>query len=155
MSSTEYPPITTALEAELDAALHEVLDERDELKAEVARLQAQLDGLLEGFEKGGSLGILQSIGADKSWPIEVRVRALQAAVPFERPKLSMTATTNARPLFDILEAARLKDRRVIEAPPPAEPRKPLDFNEPTPSTVLGEGQGHHQAYKDHEPDPAA
>jgi hypothetical protein len=117
MSSSQYPPITTALEAELDAALHETLDENDALKAEVARLQAQLDGLMEGFEKGGSLGILQAIGADKSWPVEVRVRALTAAVPFERPKLSMTATANAPKLFDILEAARLKERKVIEAQP--------------------------------------
>jgi hypothetical protein len=133
MSTSQHPPITTALEAELDAALHETLDENDALKAENAQLKAQVDGLLEGFAKGGSLGLLQAIGADKSWPIEVRVRALQAAVPFERPKLSMTATVNHRPLFDILEEARLKERRVIEAPA-------------QPATVLGEGQGHHGAW---------
>ena len=134
MSTSQHPPITTALEAELVAALHETLDENDALKAENAQLKAQVDGLMEGFAKGGSLGLLQAIGADRSWPIDVRVRALQAAVPFERPKLSMTATVNHRPLFDILEEARLKERKVIEAPP-AEPK-----------TVLGEGQGHHGAW---------
>ena len=134
MSTSQHPPITTALEAELDAALHETLDENDALKAENAQLKAQVDGLMEGFAKGGSLALLQAIGADRSWPIDGRVRALQAAVPFERPKLSMTATVNHRPLFDILEEARLKERKVIEAPP-AEPK-----------TVLGEGQGHHGAW---------
>ena len=129
---------------EMDAALHQTLDQVDALKAENARLQDRLDGLMASFEKGGSLGILQAIGADKSWPIEIRVRALQAAVPFERPKLSMTATVQHRPLFDILEEARLKERRVIEAPP-AEPK-----------TVLGEGQGHHGAWIDSDKgDPAA
>ena len=98
MSTSQHPPITTALEAELDAALHETLDENDALKAENAQLKAQVDGLMEGFAKGGSLALLQAIGADRSWPIDGRVRALQAAVPFERPKLSMTATVNHRPL---------------------------------------------------------
>jgi hypothetical protein len=146
MSTNQYPPITTALEAELDAALHQTLDENDALKAENAQLKAQVVGLMEGFEKGGSLGILQAIGADKSWPIEVRVRALQAAVPFERPKLSMTATVSRRPLFDILEEAHQRNRRVIDAPPPAEP-----------TTILGEGQGHVGGWHplDEKPEPAA
>ena len=92
MSSSRYP--TTELELELNDALRDTLDQIDTLKAENARLQTKLDGLMEGFEKGGSLGILQAIGSDKTLPIDVRVRALTAAVPFERPKLSMTATTN-------------------------------------------------------------
>jgi hypothetical protein len=136
--------LTTDLEKELDAALVTMLRENDELKTENARLQAQVGGLMEGFEKGGSLGILQAIGADKSWPIEVRVRALTAAVPFERPRLTVNATANVPKLFDILEAARLRERKVIEAPP-AEP-----------TTILGEGMGHHQAWHplEHD-DPAA
>jgi hypothetical protein len=148
------------LEKELDAALVTMLHENDELKAEVARLQAQVDGLMEGFEKGGSLGILQAIGADKSWPVEVRVRALSAAVPFERPRLTVNATANAPKLFDILEAAHQRNRKVIEAPPPAEqPKKPIDWSEPVPGTVLGEGMGHagawHPLDQDEKPDPAA
>jgi hypothetical protein len=146
MSTSQHPPITTALEAELDAALHETLDEVDALKAENAQLKAQVDGLLEGFEKGGSLGILQAIGADRSWPVDVRVRALTAAVPFERPRLSMTATVQHRPLFDILEEAHQRRRKVIEAPP-AEP-----------ANVLNEGQGHAGGWHpldDQKGDPAA
>jgi hypothetical protein len=124
MSTSQYPPITTALEAELDAALHETLDENDALKAEVAQLKAQLDGLMEGFEKGGSLGILQAIGADKSWPVEVRVRALTAAVPFERPRLTVNATASPHKLYDILAAGKLRDCKVIEATPADDPPKP-------------------------------
>jgi hypothetical protein len=132
--------------AEMDAALHQTLDQVDALKAENARLQDKLDGFMEAFERGGSLGILQMIGADKSLPIEIRMRAAGLAVPYEKPKLSMTATVHHRPLFDILEEARLKERKVIEAPP-AEPK-----------TVLGEGQGEHGAWHplDHDKgDPAA
>jgi hypothetical protein len=129
----------------LNDVLNQTLDQKEALETKVAQLQAQVDGLLDGFAKGGSLGLLQAIGADKTWPIEVRVRALQAAVPFERPKLSMTATVQHRPLFDILEEARLRDRKVIEAPA-------------QPATVLGEGQGHHAGWHpiDHDKgDPAA
>jgi hypothetical protein len=122
MSSSRYP--TTELELELNDALRDTLDQIDTLKAENARLQTKLDGLMEGFEKGGSLGILQAIGSDKTLPIDVRVRALTAAVPFERPKLSMTATTNTHKLYDILEAAKLKQKVIEQAsaqdePPPA------------------------------------
>jgi hypothetical protein len=119
MSSSRYP--TTPLELELNDALRDTLDQIDTLKAENARLQTKLDGLMEGFEKGGSLGILQAIGSDKTLPIEVRVRALTAAVPFERPKLSMTATTNSSKLYDVLEAAKQKQKLIEQQdePPPA------------------------------------
>jgi hypothetical protein len=130
---------------EMDAALHQTLDQVDELKAENARLQDKLDGFMEAFERGGSLGILQMIGADKSLPIEIRMRAAGLAVPYEKPKLSMTATVQSRPLFDILEEAHQRNRRVIEAPA-AEPK-----------TRLGEGMGEHQAWRDQDekPEPAA
>jgi hypothetical protein len=74
---------------------------------------------MEAFEKGGSLGMLQVIGADKTLPIDIRVRALGLAVPYERPKLAMTATTTMPKLFDILEEARR--RRVIEHEPEPSP----------------------------------
>jgi hypothetical protein len=128
---------------EMDLALHQTLNRAEAAEAENARLKDKLDGFMDAFERGGSLGILQMIGADKSLPIEIRMRAAGLAVPYERPKLSMTATASGgRKLFDILEEARLRERKVIEAPP-AEP-----------ATVLGEGQGHHQAWQDHD-DPAA
>jgi hypothetical protein len=117
----EYADPTMPLEERcetLNDVLNQTLDQKEALEAEVARLKAQVDGLMEGFAKGGSLGLLQAIGADTSWPIEVRVRALQAAVPFERPKLSMSATANVNRLYDVRAAGKLRDReKVIEHQP--------------------------------------
>ena len=138
MPKTQHPTME-----EMDAALHQTLDQVDALKGENARLQDKLDGFMEAFERGGSLGILQMIASDKNLPVEIRMRAAGLAVPYEKPKLSMTATANVPKLFDILEAARLKERKVIEAP------KPLDqqlqeserrMAEPVAATVLG-GEG--------------
>jgi hypothetical protein len=129
MPKTQHPTME-----EMDAALHQTLDQVDALKAENARLQDKLDGFMEAFERGGSLGILQMIGADKTLPIEIRMRAAGLAVPYEKPKLSMTATVQHRPLFDILEEAHQRRRKVIEAPPAQ------------PATVLNEGQGEHGAW---------
>jgi hypothetical protein len=67
------------------------------------------------FEENGTLGILQLMAHDTRLPPEIRIRAAGLAVPFERPKLSMTATTSV-PLYDLLQARR---RRVIEPTPPA------------------------------------
>jgi hypothetical protein len=144
----EYADPTMPLEERcemLNDVLNQTLDQKEALEREVTALKAQLDGLLEGFAKGGSLGLLQAIGADRTWPIEVRVRALQAAVPFERPRLTVNATANVPKLFDILEAARLRERKVIEAPPVE------------PVTKLGEGAGEHGAWRDqdHDDPPAA
>jgi hypothetical protein len=76
----------TPLEQELDAALGEMLARNDALEAELTRVQAKLDGLMEAFDKGGSLGILQLIASDKNLPVEIRVRAAGLAVPYERAK---------------------------------------------------------------------
>jgi hypothetical protein len=79
----KMPPPTMQ---QMDAALHQTLDEIDALKAENARLQAKLDGLMEAFDKNGSLGILQQIAYDKNLPVEIRLRALNILMPYERPK---------------------------------------------------------------------
>jgi hypothetical protein len=76
----------TPLERELDSALGEMLARNDALEAELARVQAKLDGLMEAFDKNGSLGILQMIAGDKNLPVEIRMRAAGLAVPYERPK---------------------------------------------------------------------
>jgi hypothetical protein len=105
----------TRLEQELDRALHTMLDRNDQLEAELKQVKDRLDGLLAALEKGGSLGLLQAIGADKSLPIEIRVRALGLAVPFERPKLSMSASVQRVSLYNVLEGPR--PARTIEAKP--------------------------------------
>jgi hypothetical protein len=72
--------------AALDAALGESMAENDKLQFEIDRLKGRLDALMQAFEKGGSLGILQHISCDSSLPTEVRMRAAIAACPYERPK---------------------------------------------------------------------
>jgi hypothetical protein len=130
---------------QMDAALHEVLDENDALKAENARLQAKLDGLMQAFEKGGSLGILQAIGADKSLPIEVRVRALQACVPYERPKYGTVDGLVIQGDFkERVRNARLKADAKLRAQWAAEDAAKVIEHEPT---ILGNSgpEGHDPA----------
>ena len=99
--------------AEMDRALHVMLDENDALRAELARVRGRLDALMTAFDQNGALGILQMMAHDATLSPEVRIRAAGLAVPFERPKLSVTATTSV-PLYDLLEARR---RKVIEHDP--------------------------------------
>ena len=97
----------TPLELELDSALGEMLARNDALEAELARVQAKLDGLMEAFEKGGSLGILQAIASDKNLPVEIRVRAAGLAVPCERAKPA-TLVGVVDISASVVKAARLK-----------------------------------------------
>ncbi len=87
----------------LNDGLHQVLDENEKLRAELAGVKARLAALTSAFEEKGTLGILQLMAHDTSLSPEVRIRAAGLAVPFERPRLSMTATTSV-PLYDLLEA---------------------------------------------------
>jgi hypothetical protein len=70
-------------------------------------VQAKLDGLMEAFEKGGSLGILQAIASDKNLPVEIRVRAAGLAVPYERAKPVSTTLVGVVDIH-MVKAARLK-----------------------------------------------
>jgi hypothetical protein len=91
----------------LNTALNQVLDQKELLEAELAEVKERLAALMGAFEENGTLGILQLMAHDTRLPAEVRIRAAGLAVPFERPKLSMTATTSV-PLYDLLEARRRK-----------------------------------------------
>jgi hypothetical protein len=105
----------------LNDLANQALDENEALKAQLAKVQAKLDGLIAAFEEGGSLGMLQVIGADKSLPIEIRIRALGLAVPYERPKLSAVMTAQAPvKLFDILERSRNAGKVIEQAPGPVD-----------------------------------
>jgi hypothetical protein len=88
MSSTECPPITTALEAELDAALHETLDENDTLKADLKALAAENRRLLDWImgDEPDALTYLQCTYSDPSKPEAVRTKTALGALPFERSK---------------------------------------------------------------------
>jgi hypothetical protein len=95
-----------------EKALNQMLDENEALQAELAQVRGRLDALMTAFDERGSLGILQVMAADTSLSAETRIRAASAAVPYERPKLSVTATTSV-PLYDLLEERRRRDK-VIE-----------------------------------------
>jgi hypothetical protein len=103
----------TPLEKELDRALHKTLVWNDELQGKVKSLQAKLDGLLGAFEKGGSLALLQEIGADKNLPADTRIKALSAAVAYERSKPASSVNVGFK-LYDFLEERRLKDLEARE-----------------------------------------
>src|SRR5262252_5364696 len=91
--------------ADYENALHKVLDKNDALQAELADVKGRLDALMTAFDERGSLGILQLIAHDKRLPPETRIRAAGLAVPFERPKLALTATATV-PLYDLLQERR-------------------------------------------------
>jgi hypothetical protein len=123
---------------QMDAALHQTLDQIDALKAENARLQAKLDGLMEAFDKNGSLGMLQAIAADKSLPAEIRVRALGLLLPYERPKYG---TVDGLVIHgDIKQRqhdARMRTYARDKAKWEAEQAKVIELQ----PTILGEGDG--------------
>ena len=109
---------TTPTFAEYENALHTMTDENDALKAELAEVKGRLDALMAAFDERGSLGILQLIAHDKRLPPETRVRAAGLAVPFERPKLALTATTTVL-LYDLLQDSRRQGKIIEQAPEPA------------------------------------
>jgi hypothetical protein len=140
MAATLDTTPRTPLERELNTALHEVLDENEALKVDLAMVRGRLDALTSAFDADGTLGVLRRIAHDGNLPPELRVKAAAAAVPYEKPKLSVTAKASVVSLYDILEKKRLE--RMIEH----EPEKLLDLDaEPAP-TVLGHDGG---------PEPAA
>jgi hypothetical protein len=101
-----------------ERALHKVLDENEALQAELAEVKGRLDALMTAFDERGSLGILQLIAHDKRLPPETRIRAAGLAVPFERPKLQVTATATV-PLYDLLQERRRQGEIIEHDPKPA------------------------------------
>jgi hypothetical protein len=74
-----------------------------------------------------SLDLLQAVYADPSQPLSRRMRAAIAALPFEHPKLSVTASINGEGFAAKLERAM---QRTLEASP--ELRPILEQAEPDP-----------------------
>ena len=65
----------------------------------------------------GSLGLLQSIYRSPAMPLSVRMRAAATALPFEFPKLAVTASFNGEAFADMMERANRRSAKVIEHEP--------------------------------------
>jgi hypothetical protein len=100
-----------------ERALHQMLDDNESLKSELADVKAQLNAIHTAFDERGSLGILQLIAHDMRLSPETRMRAAAAACPYERPKLALTATTTV-PLYDLLQERRRQGKIIEQAPDP-------------------------------------
>jgi uncharacterized metal-binding protein YceD (DUF177 family) len=60
---------------------------------------------------GNSLDLLQMVYRNPSLALPVRMRAAIAALPFELPKLAVTAVINEQNFAEALELSRLKQKR--------------------------------------------
>jgi hypothetical protein len=114
---------------DLIAATRDLLAENDDLRGQIKTLQdelrtlrpqlAEFEKLLESLsDERGCLLVLQRIAHDERLPHITRMKAAAAALPYERPKLAITAQTDTFSLYDFLEAKRQKDRLKLNPPPP-------------------------------------
>jgi hypothetical protein len=81
-----------------------------------------------------SLDLLQTIYRDHRQPIVRRMRAAIAALPFEHPKLAVTAVIGGEggDLTALLELRKARSAKIIEgrAEPPKVPMPPTDLRGP-------------------------
>jgi hypothetical protein len=92
-----------------NTAIKKLLAERDELRAILEANEQRLDALT----------CLQRAYNNPQASETNRIKAAGLAVPFERPKLSVTATASVG-LFDLLEERRRRSK-VIEYQPSGDP----------------------------------
>jgi len=81
---------------------------------EAQRLYADERNLIEASAKApkDSLDFLRAIYCDQRQPLSVRMRAAIAALPFEKPKLAVTAVVEGQNFAALLEA---RCKRIAEA----------------------------------------
>ena len=107
--------------AELDSALHTMLDENDELRAELAQLRAEVKRLVDWINgDADALTTLQRTYLDPKTSTTDRIKAAGAAIAYERPKLSVQVHVGPALLGERLDAARAMktvDPKVIEHQP--------------------------------------
>ena len=83
------PTDVQKLIAEMDGALHTMLDENEALRAERDQLRAEVKRLVDWvMGDRDALVCLQSIYNDLSAPENSRIKAASAAIGYERPKLT-------------------------------------------------------------------
>jgi hypothetical protein len=78
--------------AELNNALHTMLDENESLRAELAKVRAQYDIAVAENERlradADAHSVLRLIYSDPRVPETTRIKAASSAIAFEKPKLS-------------------------------------------------------------------
>ena len=100
----------------------------------------KVEGQIQLSTNATSLDFLQAIYRDPTQPIQRRMRAAQAAIPFEHPRLAVVATTSSDDLADRLQKAIEGTAKIINTrptqvlPPPkvieAEPEPVPDHSGP-------------------------
>src|SRR5262249_42220768 len=102
--------------AELDSALHTMLDENEALRAELIRLRDEVKQLVDWINGDrDALTCLQSVYNDPKASEANRVKAAASALPFERPKLTFNVQVGPAVLGQRLDQARMKtEPKVIE-----------------------------------------
>jgi hypothetical protein len=109
--------------------------------------QIEAQQAIELAPNATSLTLLQKIYHSSAIPLMTRMRAAIAAIPFEHPKLAVTATVEAGDFADQLERAIERSRRVmIEVKPIIEANVSSDAIVPSNTT-----SPHVQASNGHKP----
>jgi hypothetical protein len=76
-----------------EKALHQVLDENEALRAEVAKLKGHLSTLVDWIMgDADALVTLQTVYLNPDEPAANRIKAAAAAIGYERPKLAAPPT---------------------------------------------------------------
>jgi hypothetical protein len=131
---------TTGLEQELDAALHQVLDENDALKADLAALQAENRRLQDWImgEEPDALTALQKVYSNPNTPVPNVIKSAIGALPFERSKpASVVALVDWR---EKTRTIRLRQMELDRARWAAEDAAKVIEHQPA-TTIPGEGEG--------------
>jgi hypothetical protein len=88
----------------------------------------KVEGQIQLSTNATSLDFFQAIYRDPKQPLNTRIRAAQAALPFEHPKLAVVVTNREGDLADRLMAALQASQRVIDS-------RPMQVIEHEPSPV--------------------
>lgn len=83
----------TATIAEYETALHQMLDENEALRTELADVKEQLATLVDWvMGDADALTVLQRVYLNPDEPAANRIKAAAAAIGYEKPKLAATTT---------------------------------------------------------------
>ena len=93
-----------------------------EINMVLDKIEAQQSNQLALGPAASSLDLLQAVYRDPTQHLSIRMRAAMACLPFECPKLAVTAIVNENEFATLLDQriARLQQQKTIEARPTSE-----------------------------------